>query len=233
MNQSRECVPDGDSEDPESSFTREDTNRARIGHGGTLRDREVFVLHGKIFEMNEILILTSARKAVLARLSSLGRHFCADDVNEMVSMTVERFYTKGHYDPSKASAQTYVSRIACNVVYDFVRVTDRDRSRVVRLDAIRDSESNSGKRVKDDPVHNLWFSDDRETDTLLLAEEEEALLHQAKDRLDPKQRECYNLLAEGKTHEDIARLMDTTAGNVGVVAHRMRKQFKAYFEEVA
>ena len=57
----------------------------------------------KFFEMDAILILSTARKAVLARLSSLGRHFCDDDVNEMVSLTVERFYTRGSYDPSKAS----------------------------------------------------------------------------------------------------------------------------------
>lgn len=75
--------------------------------------------------MKEILILSSARKAILARLFSLGRHFCDDDVNEMVSMTVERFYSCGSYDPSKASVQTYVSRIARNVIYEFVKASDR------------------------------------------------------------------------------------------------------------
>ena len=70
--------------------------------------------------MNENLVLASARRAVLTRLSVLQRHFCADDVEEMVSLTVERFYTRGSYDPAKASAQTYVSRIASHVVQDYV-----------------------------------------------------------------------------------------------------------------
>lgn len=34
--------------------------------------------------MNGNLILTSVRKAVLARLSTLGRRFCFEDVDEMV-----------------------------------------------------------------------------------------------------------------------------------------------------
>ena len=222
-------MPDGDPGDPESSFAREDANRAWSGHGGTLRDREVYVLHGKIFEMNEILILSTARKAVFVRLASLGRHFCDDDVNEMVSMTVERFYTKGHYDPSKSSVQTYVSRIAFNVVYDFVKKVDQDRSVFFRLDA----ESDSEKPLKADPIRNLWFSDARGADTFLLAEEEEALLDRAKNRLSPMHRKCYDLLAEGKSHEEIAHLTGTTVSNVGVVAHRMRKQFRTNLEEVA
>ena len=187
--------------------------------------------------MNEILILSTARKAVLARLASLGRHFCDDDINEMVSMTVERFYTKGHYDPFKSSVQTYVSRIAFNVVYDFVKKVDQDRSVFSCLEAFLNDESSSdsesGKRLKDDPCRNLWFSDACEADTNLLAEEDEALLDRAKNRLSPMHRKCYNLLAEGKSHEEVAHLTGMTVSNVGVVAHRMRKQFRTYFEEVA
>ena len=179
--------------------------------------------------MDAILILSTARKAVLARLASLGRHFCADDVNEMVSMTVERFYTKGHYDPSKSSVQTYVSRIAFNVVYDFVKKVDQDRSVFFRLDA----ESDSEKPLKADPMRNLWFSDAHGADSFLLAKEEEVLLARAKNRLCPMQRKCYELLADGKSHEEIALLTGTTVSNVGVVVHRMRKQFRTYFEEVA
>ena len=187
----------------------------------------------KIFEMNEILILTSARKAVLARLSSLGRYFCPDDVNEMVSMTVERFYIKGHYDSSKASVQTYVSRIACKVVCDFVKKVDEDRSRFFHLDAFQDADIDAANPLKSNPDRNSWFSDDREADTFLLAEEEEVLLNQAKDRLSPMHRKCYDLIAEGESNEEIARLLGTTVNNVGVLAHRMRKQFKTYFDEVA
>ena len=195
--------------------------------------RYLFFNTVKIIEMDATLILSTARKAVLARLSSLGRHFCADDVDEMVSMTVERFYTRGSYDPAKASVQTYVSRIACNVVYDFVTAADRDRARSFRLDAILDTDTDSEKPLKADPVRNLWFSDAREADTFLLAEEEEVLLDRARNRLNPKSKTLYELLAEGKSHEEIARLTGTTVSNVGVMAHRMRKQFRTCFEEVA
>ena len=189
--------------------------------------------HGKIFSMNEILILSSARKAVLARLFSLGRHFCDDDVNEMVSMTVERFYTRGSYDPSKASVQTYVSRIAGNVVYDFVKASDRDRKRYTRLDAILDKDQDEEKPLNADPVRNLWFGDSCEADSFLLAEEREALLERAKNRLSPRYREYYELLFDGRSHEEIAALTGTTVSNVSVVAHRMRKQFQSLCEEVA
>ena len=58
-------------------------------------------------------------------------------------------------------------------------------------------------------------------------------MDRAKNRLSPRHRECYDLLAEGKSHEEIALLTGTTVSNVGVVAHRMRKQFRILFEEVA
>ena len=119
--------------------------------------------------MNEILILSSARKAVLARLSSLGRHFSDDDINEMVSMTIERFYTRGSYDPSKASVQTYVSRIAGNVVYDFVKASDRDRMRYTRLDAVH-KDQDEDTPLNADPVRNLWFEDSCEAPAHLEAD---------------------------------------------------------------
>lgn len=183
--------------------------------------------------MNEILILSSARKAVLARLSSLGRRFCDDDVNEMVSMTVERFYTRGSYDPSKSSVQTYVGRIASTVVYDFVKASDKDRLRLSSLDTFGDTGSDSGRRLSDDPVRNLWFADSDGADSPMLDRERDGLLAETRSRLSPRFRELFDLLAEGRSHEEIALLTGTTPGNVAVVAYRMRKQFRTFFEEVA
>ncbi len=183
--------------------------------------------------MNEILILSSARKAILARLAALGRRFCQDDVNEMVSMTVERFYTRGSYDPSKASVQTYVSRIASNVVYDFVKSSDRGRARFFCLDAFCDTDSDSRKRLKDDPVRNLWFADSDGADTPLLDQERDNLLEETLARLSPRYRKLYDLLAEGKSYEEIAYLTGTTVSNVSVVMYRMRKAFRNLYEEVA
>lgn len=225
LTQSRECVPDRDPQGPQSSFTQEDANRARSGRGGTSRDRETSVIDTvKIFSMNEIIILSSARKAVLSRLSFLGRHFCTDDINEMVSMTVERFYTKGAYDPSKASVRTYVSRIASNVVYDFVVAADRDRSRFRSLDAAFERDPDG--RPNNDPSRDMRFADTAMADSLILDMENESRLMRARERLSPRFRECYDLLAEGKSLKEIAGLKGTSQSNAGVVAYRMRQQLR-------
>lgn len=183
--------------------------------------------------MNEILILTSARKAVFARLSFLGRHFCDDDVNEMVSSTVERFYTRGSYDASKASVQTYVSRIARNVVYDFVKASDRSRDLFTRLDAILDKSWDEDMPLNADPVWTLCFGDDCEADSFLLSEERKARLERAKNKLSLRFREYFDLCSQGYSYEEIAGLTGSTVSNVSVVMHRMRKQFLTLYEEVA
>ena len=183
--------------------------------------------------MNEILILSSARKAILARLSSLGRRFCNDDINEMVSMTVERFYTRGSYDASKASVQTYVSRIARNAAYDFVNASDKGRERFTRLDAILDKSRDEDMPLNADPVWNLWFRDSCEADSFLLAEERKARLERAKNKLSLRFREYFDLCSQGYSYEEIAGLMGSTVNNVSVVMHRMRKQFMTLYEEVA
>ena len=180
--------------------------------------------------MNGNLILASARKAVLARLSALGRRFCSDDVEEMVSMTVERFYTRGSYDPSKSSVQTYVSRIAFSAVYDFVKAADKSKRRFLYMDAMRRDDSDEPKASDKGDIR---FADSREADTSLLNREGESLLLQARDKLSPRYREYFDLLDKGRSHDEIARLQDTTVGNVGVTVYRMRQQPKTFLEEVA
>ena len=59
-------------------------------------------------------------------------------------------------------------------------------------------------------MRNLWFSDAREADTFLLAEEEDTLLDRAKNRLRPMFRKCCDLLAWGKSHKEIAHLTGTS-----------------------
>ena len=111
--------------------------------------------------MDGNLILNAAQKAVGARLHTLGRSFDQDDINEMVSMTVEKFLTKGAYDPSKSSVQTYVSRIACNVVYDFVRANDKRKNRYSDIDTTNVADS---------------LTDNWETDSPMLKEEQDQLI---------------------------------------------------------
>lgn len=180
--------------------------------------------------MNGNLILASARKAVLARLSALGRRFCSDDVEEMVSMTVERFYTRGSYDPSRSSVQTYVSHIASSAVYDFVTSYDKSRGRFSSLEAMRydDSAASEASDTRD-----IRLADSREADSALLERERESAFQLARARLSPRYQECYDLLAEGRSHAEIALLTDTTVGNVGVTAYRMRQQLKALLDDVA
>ena len=180
--------------------------------------------------MNENLILSSARKAILHRLSTLGRHFCSDDIDEMVSMTVERFYSRGAYDPSKSAVQTYVSRIASHVVYDFIVAYDKAKERFYRLDTYEydGPEASEGIASRD-----IRFADDRWADANLLDQEEEDALQQAKAKLSPRFRECYDLLAEGRSHAEIAGLLGTNPDNVALIAHRMRNQLKTLLNEVA
>ena len=111
--------------------------------------------------MDGNLILNAAQKAVGVRLHALGRSFDQDDINEMVSMTVERFLTKGAYDPSKSSVQTYVSRIAFNVVYDFVRANDKRKNRYSDIDTTNVADS---------------LTDNWETDSPMLKEEQDQLI---------------------------------------------------------
>ena len=184
--------------------------------------------HGK--KMDTSLILTSARKAVLARLSALGRHFCSDDVAEMVSMTVERFYTRGSYDPSKSSVQTYVSRIAFSVVYDFVKAADKSKQRFLNMDAVGRDDSDEPKASDKGDIR---FTAPREADTSLLNRERESLLLQARAKLSPRYREYFDLLARGRSHDEIARLQGTSVGNVGVTVHRMRRRLRTFLDEVA
>ena len=164
--------------------------------------------------MNGNLILTSARKAVAVRLATLKRHFCQDDVEEMVSQTVERFLTKGAYDPSKASVQTYVSRIAAHVVYDFIKA----RGRWYPINSWMESS---------------LFSFDPGADYQLLVDERDRLIKTASDRLNPRQKVVFDLINEGHSNREIAVLMDTTASNVAVEACRMKKRMRALLNEAA
>ena len=133
------------------------------GRGGTSRDRETIMYNTvKIVNMEENIVLSSARKAVTARLAALGRRFSADDINEMVSLTVERFYTKGHYDSDKSSIKTYVSQIAFRVVYDFVKSADKNSVRYIRLDDVKDSESSES--YMDFTERDLRFADPKGAD---------------------------------------------------------------------
>ena len=157
------------------------------------------------------LILTSARKAILARLATLGRHFCQDDINEMVSMTVERYYTRGSYDPSRSATQTYVSRIAVRVVYDFVKAADKARGRFCDIDA---------------PGMPDHFEDDWRADSRLLEQERDTLLEKAVDRLTPRQQMLFCLLHDELPYQDIAARLDMSVSGVAVEVHRMKKSLR-------
>ncbi len=168
--------------------------------------------------MNDTFILNSARKAIMARLASLGRHFCQDDIDEMVSMTIERFYTRGAFDPARASLQTYVSRIASRVVYDFVKGVDKARARFCDIDTPEVSDSSE---------------DDRRADSQLLEEEQDALLESALDRLTPRHQLLFCLLHEETPYPEIASRLDLSVKNVSVEVHRMKKKLQKFVREAA
>ena len=162
--------------------------------------------------MNGNLILTSARKAVTVRLAALKRHFCQDDVDEMVSMTVERFLTKGAYDPSKSSIQTYVSRIAANVVYDFVKAVDKGHDRWCPIDS---------------KIESSLFSVAQGADYHLLKDERERRLSQAVTHLPLRQQACFRFACEGRPYREIAALTDTTENNVSLMVYRLKNRLAA------
>ena len=172
----------------------------------------------KSISMNGTLILTSARKAVAVRLATLKRHFCQDDVEEMVSRTVERFLTKGAYDPSKSSIQTYVGRIAAHVVYDFIKAADKTCGRWSPIDS---------------EMESTRLSVDRGADYRLLKDERDRLVKMASDRLKPKEKAFYDLLNEGHSNQEIAVLMGTSANKVAVEACRMKKRMRALLNVAA
>ena len=206
-----------DSDESQRSFTREDANRASatVVHYAIVNTLFNTV---KSISMNGTLILTSARKAVAVRLAALNRHFCQDDVEEMVSRTVERFLTKGAYDPSKSSVQTYVSRIAFNVVFDFVKAADKARGWRYPIDSRMES-----------PL----FAVDHGADYHLLVDERDRLVKTASDRLNPRQKAFFDLINDGHSNREIAVLMDTSAGNVAVEACRMKKRMRTLLNEAA
>ncbi len=168
--------------------------------------------------MNDTFILTSARKAVLARLAALGRRFCQDDINEMASMAIERFLTRGSYDPSKASVQTYLSRIAAHVVYDFVKTVDKARTRFCDIDATGVSD---------------LLEDDWRADSPLLEEEKDALLEKAINRLKPRHQLIFGYLHDELTYPEIASRLDISVDNVTLEVHRMKKKLQEFVRAAA
>ena len=165
--------------------------------------------------MEGTIILDAARKAILARLATLERHFSQDDINEMVSMTVERFYTRGAYDPARASVRTYVSRIAVNVVFDFIKAVDRDRSLFRDFDTLTDP---------------LWLADKQGTDSELLDRERDELFGKAVGQLTPRQQELLALYMEELPYKEIAALTGGTAGNVAVEVHRLKSKMRSLLQ---
>jgi RNA polymerase sigma factor (sigma-70 family) len=168
--------------------------------------------------MNDTFIITSARKAIMARLASLGRHFCQDDIDEMVSMTIERFYTRGAFDPARASLQTYVSRIASRVVYDFVKGVDKARARFCDIDATGVSD---------------LLEDDWRADSPLLEEEKDALLEKAVNRLKPRHQLIFGYLHDELTYPEIASRLDISVDNVTLEVHRMKKKLQEFVRAAA
>lgn len=210
-------MPDRIQANPKRSFTREDTNRASatVVHYAIV---SIMFNTVKSISMNGNLILTSARKTIAVRLAALKRHFCQDDIDEMVSMTVERFLTKGAYDPSKSSLQTYVSRIATNVVYDFVKAVDKARGRCYPIDPRMESS---------------LFTADHGADYQLLEDERERRLSQAVARLPLRHQTCFKLACEGRPYREIAALTDTTENNVSLIVYRLKNRLAADLRKTA
>ena len=168
--------------------------------------------------MDGNLILNIARMAVAGRLQTLGRGVDHDDYEEMVGMTIFNFYTKGNYDPTKATLQTYIGRIARNVVTDYGRAYKKRRDRYCDIDAT-DVE---------DTLIDVW-----DTDTPMLIEEQEQLIDEAVSKLTDRQQKLFDLLMEEHSNKEIAGLMGTKASNIATEACKMKQRMKALLQDAA
>ena len=168
--------------------------------------------------MDGDLILQTAQIAVAKRLQQLGRGVDHADYEEMVSMTIYNYYTKGNYDPTKATLQTYIGRIACNVVTDFGRAEGRRRERYCDIDATDVADT---------------LTDDWDTDTPMLMEEQESKIDEAVSKLNGRQQELFNLLREEHSNKEIADLMGLKASIVATEACRLKQRMKALLQDAA
>ena len=164
------------------------------------------------------LVLQTARMAVAKRLQQLGRGVDHADYEEMVSMTIYNYYTKGNYDPAKATLQTYIGRIARNVVTDYGRAYKKRRDRYCDIDATDVA----------DTLTDVW-----DTDTPMLVEEQERTIDWAVSKLPDRQQKLFDLLVEGHSNGEIADIMGTTTNIVATEACRMRRRLKALLQDAA
>ena len=168
--------------------------------------------------MDGDLILQTARIAVAKRLQQLGHGVDHADYEEMVSMTIYNYYTRGNYDPTKATLQTYIGRIARNVVTDYGRAEGRRRDRYCDIDATD---------LADTLIDN-W-----DTDTPMLMEEQESKIDEAVSKLNGRQQELFNLLREEHSNKEIADLMGIKASIVATEACRLKQRLKAQLQDAA
>ena len=168
--------------------------------------------------MDGDLILQTAQIAVAKRLQQLGRGVDHADYEEMVSMTIYNYYTRGNYDPTKATLQTYIGRIARNVVTDYGRTEGRRRDRYCDIDATD---------LADTLIDN-W-----DTDTPMLMEEQESKIDEAISKLNGRQQELFNLLREEHSNKEIADLMGIKASIVATEACRLKQRMKALLQDAA
>lgn len=156
--------------------------------------------------------------AVAKRLQQLGRCVDHDDYEDMVSTTIFNFYTRGNYDPTKATLQTYLGRIARNVVTDYGRAYKKRRDRYCDIDAT-DVE---------DTLIDVW-----DTDTPMLIEEQEQLIDEAVSTFNGRQQKMFDLLTEGHSNKEIAELMSIKASIVATEACRLKQRLKAQLQDAA
>ena len=133
-------------------------------------------------------------------------------------MTIYNYYTRGNYDPTKATLQTYIGRIARNVVTDYGQAYNRRRDRYCDIDATD---------LADTLIDN-W-----DTDTPMLMEEQEHKIDEAVSRLNGRQQELFNLLREEHSNKEIADLMGIKASIVATEACRLKQRMKALLQDAA
>ncbi|MGE4354305.1 MAG: sigma-70 family RNA polymerase sigma factor [Oscillospiraceae bacterium] len=141
----------------------------------------------------------------------INNHMDIEDLVSLVFLKVIEKYDS--YDPQRASLSTWVISIARNTVSDYFRA--KTRNPPIDFDSAEP-----------------YLPSDEVPDSILIKNEQNLTLVKALNTLNARERNLIALKfgAELNTKE-IARVMDLSTVNVGVIMFRSLRKLRAYFEK--
>lgn len=170
--------------------------------------------------MDELLARYEARVQACARRMALDR----DQAEEAVQETFLRVVSSLASFQGRSAFSTWLYRLAHNTCIDLFRRGTRDARRQVPVAHGADSSV-------EDPLQALPAADG-DPQAELDAQVQECYLGQALAKLPPSYREIVRLrLGEGRSSEEVARMLGTTVDAVKAKLRRARQQLRAILLE--